>query len=119
MNLKVNTNKHVIFVEDFDYDNDPKFVEGILKPYLKDIYKDLKLRVPKGHTGLNKALVIEYLRLPEVITNQIFEITAADGVDMGEQEFIKFLIRVYVSPIEERMKLSFDLFDFNKDTKVS
>jgi hypothetical protein len=35
-----------IFMEDYDEETDREFTSKVLKPYFKDIFKDLKLRVP-------------------------------------------------------------------------
>jgi len=56
MNLRVETKKDLLFIEDFDEEHDPDFVKLILNPYLEDLYQDLKLRVQKGKPGLTKTV---------------------------------------------------------------
>ena len=55
-----------IKIEDFDSKNDQKLINGVLIPYLKDVYRDLLLRNVgkdldlKNRTTLDKATFLEY-----------------------------------------------------------
>jgi hypothetical protein len=69
-----NADNEYIYVEDFDEKFDTLFIVKVLKPYFKDIYNDLKMRVPSGTKGLNKTVLHDYMRLPEVISGHFFEI---------------------------------------------
>jgi Ca2+-binding EF-hand superfamily protein len=86
----------------------------VLKPYFKDIYNDLKMRCPPGSRGLNKTVLHNYLRLPEVISSHFFELidTQKKGT-ISSEEFSEWLSAVYVSPLEDKIKFTFQILDFN------
>ena len=70
--MEVDSDK--IYVEDFNEKYGTLFTQKVLKPYFKDIFNDLKMRVPSGTKGLNKTVLHDYLRLPEVISSHLFEL---------------------------------------------
>jgi hypothetical protein len=87
-----------------------------LKPYLKDLYKDLRLRVPKGFSGINKAIFTEYCRLPEVVANQIFDLAAGEGKEeINLEQYSDWIVKTFVASLNDRIEYSFRVFDFNHD----
>lgn len=58
-----------INIEDFNEDVDQKFIETILKPYLRDLYKDLLIR-SNQQEHVDKVTFIEYTKLPGIINDR-------------------------------------------------
>lgn len=59
--LNINTTKSpLILVEDFDHENDSKFVKESLIPYFRDLFRDLALRcmTPQVDRRLDKVTFI-------------------------------------------------------------
>jgi hypothetical protein len=109
-----------IFVEDYDPVEDPKLIERIVKPYLKDIFKDLKMRAGKSATGLAKSHWMDYCRLPEVVAMRLFAIFDEDndGV-LNEDEFIGNFVKIFISELDVKIKITFDLFDTEKKGAIN
>jgi hypothetical protein len=107
--------KNYIQVEDFDiHGGDSKFIKDFLNPYFKDLYKDLILRCLSStaiqEKKLDKVTFIEYCNLPGIINDRFFKMfdTNNEGL-INEQNFIANMIKVFVSDLDTRMRLTFNM----------
>ncbi len=112
--LGINSNKNFIQVEDFDDINDNKFVKEFLGPYFKDLFRDLAMRCISPNAiqekKLDKVTFIEYCNLPGIINDRFFKMfdTAHDGL-ISENSFILNLVKVFISDLDTRMRLTFNM----------
>ena len=102
---------------------DGRFVSEYLIPYLSDLYKDLALRSFVMATSnpdnsqneerqLDKVTFIQYSNLPGIISERLLKIFLSDGHDKGfisEDAFIKYMTMIFVSDVDSRMRLTFDM----------
>jgi hypothetical protein len=113
-------------IEDFDHRLDVKFIEEYLIPYLSDLYKDLALRSfvlasqsPEQHQTeerlVDKVTFIQYCNLPGIISERLLKIIMGDSSSdssknfISEEGFIKNMTTIFVSDVEMRMRLTFDM----------
>ncbi len=107
--------KSYIQVEDFDiHGGDAKFVKDYLNPYFKDLYKDLTLRCLSTtaiqEKKLDKVTFIEYCNLPGIINDRFFKMFDIDNNGLiTEESFIKNMIKVFISDLDTRMRLTFNM----------
>ena len=109
----------MLLVESLSETANNKFVETTMKPYLTDLFKDL---VPRSnqysiHCTCDKNTFVDYVNLPGVVSDRFFAL--ASGNDNNErvelEGFLKVMLEVYEQSLETKMKLVFDIFDFNGD----
>ena len=117
--------KNYIQVEDFDVNGgDSKFIKDYLYPYFKDLYKDLILRCLSSTAiqakKLDKVTFIEYCNLPGIINDRFFKMLDinSDGL-ITEGSFIQCMTMVFISDLDTRMRLTFNMYDFNGDGLIS
>ena len=107
--------KNYIQVEDCDINGtDSNFIKEYLTPYFKDLYKDLIMRCISStalyEKKLDKVTFIEYCNLPGIINDRFFKMFDVnnDGL-VSEQSFILNMIKVFVSDLDTRMRLTFNM----------
>ena len=64
--------------------------------------------------------ILEYAGLPGILGDRLFSVLDANGdgyIDMKEFIYVMFLI--YYSSFEAKVKLIFDIYDFDRDGRVS
>ena len=96
------------------------FKKTVAIPYFKDIYKDLVGQSDDKSTGVNKVALLTYTDLPGVIGDRFFavlDLSKNEYVDL--REFIHGFFKVYYSDLDTKIKLSFDIYDFDKDGYIS
>ena len=107
--------KSYIQVEDFDiHGGDAKFIKDFLNPYFKDLYKDLILRClsssAQQEKKLDKVTFIEYCNLPGIINDRFFKMFDVNNDSLiTEQSFIQNMIKVFISDLDTRMRLTFNM----------
>jgi Ca2+-binding EF-hand superfamily protein len=70
--------------------------------------------------GVNKIALLTYTDLPGVIGDRFFavlDLSKNEYVDL--REFIHGFFKVYYSDLDTKIKLSFDIYDFDKDGYIS
>lgn len=83
-------------------------------PYFKDLFRDLTLRCLSPNAiqekKLDKVTFVEYCNLPGIINDRFFYMfdTAKDGL-ISETSFINNLIKVFMSDLETRLRLTFNM----------
>lgn len=97
-----------------DFEGDSKFIKDFLTPYFKDLYKDLILRCLSSaaiqEKKLDKVTFIEYCNLPGIINDRFFKMFDIDGNGLiTEDSFIKNMIKVFISDLDTRMRLTFNM----------
>jgi hypothetical protein len=110
-------NDDYLFVEEFDSDHDRKFLDEVVRPYFANIFSDLAQRrmTPKkaGETEgeyMDKVAFFEYANLPGIINDRFY--STFDGSKEGRilrQAFVEGFARVYLAPLEDKMKLTFNM----------
>lgn len=104
------------FIEDEAILNDEDFKKNVAIPYFKDIYKDLIARGGDKSKGLNKVTLFQYMNLPGIIGERftaVLDLSNNGFVDL--REFVHGFFKVYYSNLETKIKLSFDMYDFDRD----
>mmetsp|Transcript_64076 Transcript_64076/g.88617 ORF Transcript_64076/g.88617 Transcript_64076/m.88617 type:complete len:147 (+) Transcript_64076:57-497(+) len=97
-----------------------EFKKNVAIPYFKDIYKDLVQQSDQKNKGVNKVALLTYTNLPGVIGDRFFAIMDLNDdnyVDL--REFVHGFFKVYYSNLETKLKLTFDIYDFDKDGFIS
>jgi len=59
-----------LHIEDYDENIDSSFINESLKPYLKDLFKDLLMRSNQPE-NIDKVTFIEYTKLPGIINDRL------------------------------------------------
>ena len=112
--------KEFLQIEEFDKEHDTGFISEALTPYFKDLFKDLALRAQLKSNKINAVTFLEYCQLPGVIGDRLFAVMDVnrDG-EIVEHHFIANLILIFMSDLATKLKLTFNIYDFNFDGKVS
>ena len=103
-------------IEDFN-ENDREFLNTKVRPYFKTIFSDIAMRrhSPKKTEDelefIDKVAFFEYTNLPGYINDRFFSLFEKSSDEhIYERGFVDGMIRVYMSTIEERMKLTFQMY---------
>ena len=59
---------------------DKRFVEEVLQPYLRELYRDLQIR-SNHDEHVDKVTFIEYTKLPGIINDRLYTMFATDDID--------------------------------------
>lgn len=89
-------------------------------PYFKDIYKDLVAQSDDKSKGINKITMLSYTNLPGIIGERfvaVLDLSKNDYIDL--REFVHGFFKVYYSNLETKIKLSFDIYDFDRDGYIT
>lgn len=107
-------------IPDFPSVESETFKKEVVIPYFKDIYKDLAQRSDRKDKGVNKVTLIEYSQLPGILGDRFFAIMDTNSDDYVDlKEFIVIMFKIYYSNLDTQIKMVFDIYDFNKDGKIS
>ena len=118
--------ERICILEDVLLQNE-NFKKDVSIKYFKDIFNDLKQWSDDKSKGINKVAIMtvifflnfKYSQLPGIIGDRFFEIldmNKDEYIDM--REFIHGLFRIYYSTLETKIKLAFDIYDFDKDDQI-
>ena len=89
-------------------------------PYFKDIYKDLCSRSDDKNKGINKISMLDYCQLPGLLAERLFSVLDTDGDGyLNSKEFLTGLLRFYCSTFDQKIKLVFEIYDFDKDSFIT
>jgi len=103
-------------LKDFDLEQNEHFIKFVFIPYFKDIYNDLADKSDKKAKGINKIVFTEYANLPGILSERFFKILDENGDNyIDQKEFIHAMFKVYYSKLESKIKLVFDMYDFDND----
>ncbi|CDW83301.1 myosin light chain kinase [Stylonychia lemnae] len=112
--------QETILLKDFDLDENEHFIKFVFIPYFKDIYNDLAAKSEKKSKGITKIVFQEYAGLPGILNERFFKILDENGDGIIDQkEFIHAMFKVYYSKLESKIKLVFDIYDFDNDGYIS
>lgn len=110
-------NYHLLFSEPVQND---EFKDKVCVPYFKDIFKDLQERSDNKNKGINKISFINYCQLPGLLAERIFAIMDNDKNNyLTMEEFLSGFLIFYCSTFDEKLKLIFDIYDFDSDGLIS
>ena len=85
-------------------------------PYFKDIFVDLQERSDNKIKGINKISFIDYSQLPGLLAERIFCILDADQNNyLSQEEFMTGMLVFFCSGFDEKLKLIFNIYDFDQD----
>ena len=105
---------------DFDVKNNEHFIKNVLIPYFRDLYKDLCSTSDNKDKGISKIRMRDYTGLPELLHERFFAVMDEDGDGLIQQkEFIHGMFKVYFSKLESKIKMVFDMYDFDHDGLIS
>lgn len=116
---------NLLFVENLSEEASAQFHETYLKPYLKNVYSDLAMRSNQlkyfTHSTIDKNCFAEYVNLPGVVSDRFFALASESAHDERVEldNFLKVIVSVYSASLDERMKLIFDMYDFNQDGVIT
>ena len=89
-------------------------------PYFKDIFRDLCSRSDDKTKGINKVSMLDYCQLPGLLAERLFSVLDQDGDGyLSGREFLSGLLRFYCSSFDEKIKLVFEIYDFDKDCYIT
>ena len=89
-------------------------------PYFNNIYSDLTQKSDKRSKGINKAVFSEYANLPGILDERFFSIFDENKDEhFDNKEFIRAMFKIYCSKLESKIKLVFDICDFDSDGIIS
>jgi hypothetical protein len=100
--------------------NNEEFKKNVAIPYFKDIFKDLVAQSDDKNKGVNKVTFLTYTNLPGIIGERFFavlDLSKNDYIDL--REFVHGFFKVYYSNLETKLKLSFDMYDFDRDGTIT
>lgn len=100
--------------------NNEEFKKNVAIPYFKDIYKDLVAQSDCKDKGINRITLLTYTNLPGIIGERfahVLDLSKTDYVDL--REFVHGFFKVYYSNLETKIKLSFDMYDFDRDGYIT
>jgi tRNA A-37 threonylcarbamoyl transferase component Bud32 len=86
--------------------------------YLKNIFSDLSNRESsdKKKKGIEKITFIEYMNLPFVVGEKLFNVLDINkNGKLENDEFIKGITNLYLGRLEDTQKIIFDMLDFDSD----
>jgi hypothetical protein len=115
-----NSSSDVILVEDLNKELATKFEKKILKPYFKNLFKDLSLRSSISTSGgvfVDKNAFIEYMNLPGIVSDRLFALAYHNNKEekIEQDHFVKLMLDVYSAELDDKMNIAFKIFDFNSD----
>jgi hypothetical protein len=105
-----------LLIEEFNEEMDRKFLEEVVKPYFANIFTDIAQRRMSPRKGddreeyVDNVAFFEYTNLPGIINDRFF--ATFDGYkdnQITKKSFVDGFCRVYLSSIEEKMKLTFHM----------
>lgn len=99
---------------------DEDFKKNVAIPYFKDLYKDLVAQGSEKSKGINKVTLLQYMNLPGIIGERfadVLDLSKSEFVDL--REFVHGFFKVYYSNLETKIKLSFDMYDFDRDGYIT
>lgn len=110
-------NYHLLFTEPYQSD---EFRNKVCVPYFKDIFKDLQERSDNKSKGINKISIINYCQLPGLIAERLFFIMDRDKNNyLSQDEFLSGFLCFYCSDFDEKIKLIFEIYDFDNDGLIN
>lgn len=118
-NGSTESNSDLLYVENLSEESNTQFVNITLKPYFTNVYNDLALRSNQlkysTHQTIEKNTFVDYVNLPGVVSDRFFALASDNRLDerIEIEDFIRVLLNVYSSSLEVKMKVVFDIFDFN------
>lgn len=108
---------HLLFAEPYQSD---EFKTKVCEPYFKDIYKDLQERSDNKSKGINKISIINYCQLPGLISERLFFVMDKDKNNyLNQEEFLAGFLCFYCSSFDDKIKLIFDIYDFDNDGLIN
>jgi len=113
----------VILVEDLNKELATKFEKKVLKPYFKNLFKDLSLRSSISTSGgvfVDKNAFIEYMNLPGIVSDRLFALASHNSKEekIEQDHFVKLMLDVYSAELDDKMNVAFKIFDFNSDSLI-
>ena len=106
----------VMMVEEFNEGTDREFIQQKVRPYFKTIFSDIAMRrhSPKKTDDelefIDKVAFFEYTNLPGYINDRFYSLfQKSNDEHIYEKAFTDGMIRVYMSSLEERMRLTFQM----------
>jgi len=109
-----------LVIPDFSEIESEQFKKGIVIPYFRDIYRDLSSRSDNKSAGINKVTIIDYCQLPGILAERFFSLLDTNHDEYVDlKEFVYILFKIYYSKFEEKVKLAFDIYDFDRDGYIT
>ena len=119
---KTDNIEEVILIEDFDPNMDSEFLNDVAKPYFRTIFVDLALRrlsKKSLRNKIDKVAFFEYVQLPGIINDRFFsQFSRTSAEHIREEPFIDGMLKVYLSTFEEKLQMSFKMYDLDGDGQL-
>ncbi len=97
-----------------------EFKQKVCLPYFKDIFKDLQERSDSKTKGVNKISMIDYSQLPGLLSERFFFVLDVDKDSyLSQKEFLAGMLNFYCSSFDQKLKLVFNMYDFDDDGLIS
>ena len=125
-----NSDDQLFYIEEFTDDLIKRFNATVLTGYFRDVYADQLLRMhtnSSSKTGgptnvLDKVTLMEFINLPGILADRFYALVgngSKTDARIVQDKFIPVMQTIYNSPLEEKMRLTFEMFDFDCDGKIS
>jgi len=93
-----------------------EFRKNVAIPYFKDIFKDLVSQSDSKSKGINKVSILNYSQLPGIIGERFFAVLDPGNTEYIDLKgFVRGFFKVYYSSLDDKMKLTFEMYDFDND----
>ena len=105
-----------LLIEEFDEEQDRRFLEEVVRPYFSNIFMDIAQRrvAPKKNDDkeeyVDNVAFFEYTNLPGIINDRFYStFQGCKEHRISKSSFVEGFSRVYLASIEEKMKLTFQM----------
>ena len=92
------------------------------------MFADLQLRSapakdPRYNHLVDRVTLCEYTQLPGLMSDRFNALCGSNTKyqegRVGQEKFLDVLTKIYASTLDQKIKLSFDIYDFDQDGKIS
>lgn len=121
----------LFYIEEFTEDLIKRFNATHLAGYFRDVYADQLLRMHTNSSAkasggpsnvLDKVTLLEFINLPGILADRFYaQVGNGSKTDarIVQDKFVSCMQTIYNSSLEDKMRLTFEMFDFDCDGKIS
>lgn len=125
-----NSDDQLFFIEEFTDELIKRFNATVLAGYFRDVYADQLLRMHTNSSSktsgpsnvLDKVTLMEFINLPGILADRFYaQVGNGSKTDarIVQEKFISVMQTIYNSQLEDKMRLTFEMYDFDCDGKIS
>jgi Ca2+-binding EF-hand superfamily protein len=112
----------LFFVEELSDELIRRFQSQQVTPYFKSVFADLVLRSqpakdPRFNNLCDKVTLVEYMNLPGILSDRFCALMGSNPKQgegrLNSEKFLHVMSQVYSSTVEEKMRMCFEMYDFD------